>query len=48
MWTQEAAQGEADRRGLRVSGLGIRWSYSGSCRWISEKTQKAKFAEFLF
>jgi hypothetical protein len=29
MRTQEAAQGEAGRRGLRASGRGITWSYSG-------------------
>ena len=42
MRTQEAAQGEAGRRGLRASGRGITWSYSGSCKWTSENSQKAK------
>src|SRR5215203_1257479 len=44
---QEAAQGEAGRRGLRASGRGITWSYLGSCKWTSENAQKAKFAAKL-
>jgi hypothetical protein len=34
----------ADGRGLRASERGIRWAYSGFCKWTSQKTQKANFA----
>jgi hypothetical protein len=48
MRTQEAAQGEVGRRGLRASGRGITWSYAGSCKWTSENTYKAKLALLRF
>jgi hypothetical protein len=45
MRTQEAAQGEAGRWGLRALGRGITWSYPGSCKWTSENSFKANFGE---
>jgi hypothetical protein len=43
MRTQEPAQGEAGRRGLRASGRGITWSYAGSCKWTSENFYSTHF-----
>jgi hypothetical protein len=48
MRTQETAQGEAGRRGLRASGRAITWSYSGSCKWTSEISPSMQLGELIF